>query len=97
MIRISSIGITLQDETRAVSTENKVLKFHFFGECPKCKRETKLTESMKTDSCEYGKLYSFTGWEYKCKCGHVVQIPDDAFDATVESFYETGFVEDNAE
>ena len=97
MVKIGSIGITLQDETKAVSTGNKVSKFHFFGECPKCRKEMELTESMKTDSCEYGNLFSFDGWKYKCKCGHVVQISEDAFDAAVESFYEAEFVAENAE
>ena len=97
MIRISSIGITLQDETRAVSTENKVLSFHFFAQCPKCKKEIELAESMKTDSCEYENLHSFSGWKYRCKCGHMEQIHEDAFDSIIDSFYESGFVEKNAE
>ncbi len=97
MIRIGSIGINLQDETKEVSTENKVLSFHLFGQCPKCKREIELVESMKTDSCECEDSYSFTGWRYKCKCGHVVQIHEDAFDSVIDSFYEVGFVEENAE
>lgn len=97
MVKIGSIGITLQDETKAVSTGNKVLKFHFFGKCPNCRKEVELTESMKTDSCECGNLFSFDGWKYKCKCGHVVRISEDAFDSVVDSFYEAGFVEENAE
>lgn len=98
MTRIGNIGIVLKDETKEVSIGNKVLKFHFFGQCPKCRKEVELVESMKTDSCECG-LFSFAGWKYKCKCGHVVQIPEDAFDSAIDSFYEAGFVKDgnNAE
>lgn len=44
MVRIGSIGINLQDETKEVSTENKVLSFHLFGQCPKCKSEIELVE-----------------------------------------------------
>ena len=97
MIRIGSIGVDLQDETKDVSTGNKVLRFHFFGQCPKCKKEMELTEPMKTDSCECKGLFSFTGWKYKCKCGHVVQIQEDVFDSAIDSFYEAGLVEDGAE
>lgn len=89
MVRIGNIGVDLQDETKKVSKGNKVLSFHFFARCPKCKAEKELTESMFSDSCEngrYGHSYSYTGWKYKCKCGHCVQIWEGAFDSSVESF-----------
>lgn len=96
MVRINSIGVDLQDETKKMSRDNKVLSFHFFGKCPKCKTEKELTESMFTDSCEDKKYnHSFTGWQYKCNCGHCVQIWEGAFDSAIESFYDNGLVDDS--
>lgn len=97
MVKYDCIGMDLQDETEIPSTENKILRFHLFGQCSKCKREIELVESMKTDSCENEDLYSFTGWKYECKCNNLVQIPEEAFDSIIDAFYEVGFVEENAE
>lgn len=95
MVRISSsIGVDLQDKTKEMLKDNKVLSFHFFSKCPKCKAEKELADSMFTDSCEDGKYnHSFTGWQYKCECGHIVQIWEGTFDSAIESLYESGFVE----
>lgn len=51
---------------------------------------------MFTDSCEDKKYNcSFTGWQYKCNCGHCVQIWEGAFDSAIESFYDNGLVDDS--
>lgn len=46
MVKIDCIGMDLYDETKNASTKNKILSFHLFGQCSKCKRETELIESF---------------------------------------------------
>lgn len=92
MKRIGFLGLELNDETKEVSVENKVIRFHIFGKCPKCKNERELNEFMLTDSCMKDNQ-SFTGWKYKCECGYLVQIWEGVFDSAIDSFYEAGFVE----
>ena len=96
MVRFGKLGVDLQDETKEMSTENKVVDFHLFGKCRKCKEERELERSMFTDNCG-GNFHSFTGWKYKCKCGNVVEIWEGSFDSAIESFYEENLVEEREE
>lgn len=92
MLRVRNIGIDLQDETKELSKDNKIVSFYLFGECPKCKKERELTAEMFTDSCIDSNGRWFTGWQYKCDCGHIMQIWEGAFDGIIDSCYEADLV-----
>lgn len=93
MLRVGSIGLDLQDDSKELSQDNKIINFHFFGECDKCHEERELTSSMFCDHCQR-KYHYFDGWQYKCNCGNTVSIYEGAFDSYYDEYGEAGLIAD---